>query len=56
VMNKGGSKVYVMSHIPSKKSMKKMKRKIKEHTSPRNKLLMNIKELVKGLNPNFTRI
>lgn len=50
VMNKGGSKVYVMSHIPSKKAMKKMKMKIKEYTSPRNKLFMDIKELVKGLN------
>jgi RNA-directed DNA polymerase len=50
VMNKGGSKVYVMSHIPSKKAMKKMKMKIKEYTSPKNKLFMDIKELVKGLN------
>jgi RNA-directed DNA polymerase len=50
LMKKGGSKIYVMSHIPSRKAMKKMKMKIKEYTSPRNKLFMDIKELVKGLN------
>jgi len=47
-MNKGGSKVYVMSHIPSKKAMKKMKMKSKEYTRPRNKLFMDSKELVKS--------
>jgi len=50
VYNKGGSKIYVMSHIPSKKAMKKMRTKIKEYTSPRNKLYLSLDELVEGLN------
>lgn len=50
VLNKGGSKVYVMSHIPSKKAMKNMRRKIKEYTEPRNKLFWSLEDMVKGLN------
>lgn len=50
VYNKGGSKIYVMSHIPSKKAMKKMRTRIKEYTSPRNKLYLSLDELVEGLN------
>lgn len=50
VYNKGGSKVYVMSHIPSKKAMKNMRTKIKDYTSPRNKLHLSLDELVEGLN------
>lgn len=50
VLNKGGSKVYVMSHIPSKKAMKVMRRKIKEYTAPRNKLFWSLDEMVQGLN------
>jgi RNA-directed DNA polymerase len=49
-LNKGGSKVYVMSHIPSKKAMKVMRRKIKEYTAPRNKLFWSLDEMVQGLN------
>jgi RNA-directed DNA polymerase len=45
----GGSKVYVMSHIPSKKAMKSMRTKIKEYTSPRNKLHLSLDVLVEGL-------
>jgi RNA-directed DNA polymerase len=50
VYNKGGSKIYVMSHIPSKKAMKTMRAKIKEHTSPRKKLFLTLDELLEGLN------
>lgn len=50
VLNKGGSKVHVMSHIPNKKAMKNMRRKIKEYTEPRNKLFWSLEEMVKGLN------
>jgi RNA-directed DNA polymerase len=48
--NRGGSVVYVLSHIPSKKAMKKMRQGIKEYTEPRNKLHMDIMEIIKGLN------
>ncbi|MGA3513446.1 reverse transcriptase domain-containing protein, partial [Lactiplantibacillus plantarum] len=50
VFNKGGSKVFAMSHVPAKKAMKEMRRKIKEYTAPRNKLFLSLEELVKGLN------
>jgi group II intron reverse transcriptase/maturase len=50
VLNKGGSKVYVMSHIPTKKAMKKMKANIKEYTEKRSKLYLDMDELIKGLN------
>ncbi|MGG0937304.1 group II intron reverse transcriptase/maturase [Brevibacillus centrosporus] len=50
VLNKGGSKVFVMSHIPSKKAMKEMRRKIKVYTEPRSKLYWSLTELVQGLN------
>ena len=50
VLNKGGSTVYVMSHIPNKKAMKNMRRKIKEYTAPRNKLFWDLEDMVKGLN------
>ncbi|PLR75543.1 group II intron reverse transcriptase/maturase [Bacillus sp. V3-13] len=50
VLNKGGSKIYVMSHIPTKKAMKKMRSNIKEYTEKRNKLYLDMDELVKGLN------
>lgn len=48
--NKGGSVVYVLSHIPSKKAMKKMRQSIKEYTEPRSKLYWNIHDLIGGLN------
>ncbi|MES9684305.1 group II intron reverse transcriptase/maturase [Gottfriedia acidiceleris] len=47
---KGGKTYYAMSHIPKKNAMKKMRSKIKAYTEPRNKLYLNIKELIKGLN------
>lgn len=50
VRKKGGVKVYVMAHIPSKKAMKEMKRKIKMFTEPRNKLYWSLDEVVQGLN------
>ncbi|MBS4040698.1 MAG: hypothetical protein KGZ81_08865 [Flavobacteriales bacterium] len=50
VRNKGGSEVYVLNHIPSKKAMKKMRKKIKEYTEPRNKLYWDMEDMIKGLN------
>ncbi|WP_134687563.1 group II intron reverse transcriptase/maturase [Brevibacillus migulae] len=50
VLIKGGNKVYVMSHIPSNKAMKNMRRKIKEYTEPRNKLFWSLNDMVEGLN------
>lgn len=50
VYNRGGSKIYVMSHIPTKKAMKKMRANIKEYTEKRNKLYLDMDELIKGLN------
>jgi RNA-directed DNA polymerase len=47
---KGGSSIHVMTHVPSKKSMKQMRQKIKEYTEPRNRLYWNMDELVQGLN------
>ncbi|OKA26747.1 hypothetical protein BJR05_11805 [Bacillus cereus] len=47
---KGGKKVYVMAHIPSQKAMKKMRERIKGYTEPRNKLYLQLEEMVKGLN------
>jgi len=47
---KGGRTIYVMSHIPKKTAMKKMRMKIKDYTEPRYKLLIDIKDLVRGLN------
>ena len=50
VHNKGGSKILVLRHIPSKKAMKKMRKAIKEYTAPRHKLHMELTEIVEGLN------
>lgn len=50
VYNKGGSKVYVMQHIPSKKAMKNMRQNIKTFTEPRNRLFWSMEDMVKGLN------
>jgi hypothetical protein len=50
VLNKGGSKIFVLSHIPSKKAMKNMRQKIKEYTSQRFKFFMPLEEMVIGLN------
>lgn len=50
VLNKGGSKIFVMSHIPTRKAMKKMRTNIKEYTDKRKKLYLDMDELIKGLN------
>lgn len=50
IRRKGGNTLYVMAHIPKKNAMKKMRAKIKAYTAPRNKLYLDIRELVKGLN------
>ncbi|MDQ1002103.1 RNA-directed DNA polymerase [Neobacillus niacini] len=50
IRRKGGNTLFVMSHIPKKNAMKKMRSKIKAYTEPRNKLYLDISELVKGLN------
>jgi group II intron reverse transcriptase/maturase len=50
IKSKGGKTIHVMSHIPKKNAMKKMRAKIKAYTEPRNKLYLDIRELVKGLN------
>ncbi|MBT2726878.1 group II intron reverse transcriptase/maturase [Bacillus sp. ISL-75] len=47
---KGGKTIHVMSHIPKKNAMKKMRAKIKAYTEPRAKLYMDIDDLVMGLN------
>lgn len=50
ILIKGGTKIYVMSHIPSKKAMKKMREKIKGYVGNNNKLFLEMNELIKGLN------
>ncbi|WP_257346617.1 reverse transcriptase domain-containing protein [Pseudalkalibacillus decolorationis] len=47
---KGGKTFYFMWHIPKKGAMKKMRAKIKAYLEPRNRLYMDIQEVVKGLN------
>lgn len=54
VSNKGGTTVFVLAHIPSKKAMKSMRRKIKEFTEPRNKLYWDMKDIIEGLNRKIT--
>lgn len=54
VSNKGGTTVLVLAHIPSKKAMKNMRRKIKEFTKPRNKLYLDMKDMIEGLNRKIT--
>ncbi|MFS0616117.1 group II intron reverse transcriptase/maturase [Lederbergia ruris] len=50
IRKKGGRTFFIMNHVPSKKAMKKMRKKIKDYTEPRHKLFMDIKDVVKGLN------
>ncbi|MBW8352172.1 group II intron reverse transcriptase/maturase [Bacillus sp. IITD106] len=50
IRKKGGRIFFIMNHVPSKRAMKKMRKKIKDYTEPRHKLFMDIKDLVKGLN------
>jgi RNA-directed DNA polymerase len=50
IRKKDGKTFYYLSHIPKKNAMKKMRAKIKAYTEPRNKLHLDIRELVKGLN------
>ncbi|MCM3736804.1 group II intron reverse transcriptase/maturase [Bacillus cytotoxicus] len=47
---KGGKEMYIMAHVPSEKAMKKMRERIKEYTKPRNKLYLQLEDMVKGLN------
>jgi RNA-directed DNA polymerase len=54
VFNKGGTKIFVLSHIPSKKAMRNMRMKIKEFTEPRNKLFWDMKDIIEGLNRKIT--
>lgn len=48
--SKSGKPFYTMIHVPKKNAMKKMRARIKDYTAPRNKLYLDIRELVKGLN------
>ncbi|UYZ22799.1 group II intron reverse transcriptase/maturase [Mesobacillus jeotgali] len=50
IRRKGGNTFYVMNHIPKRNALKKMRAKIKAYTEPRNKLYLDICDLVKGLN------
>lgn len=50
VHNKWGKPFYAMAHVPKKNAMRKMRARIKEFTEPRNKLYLDIIDLVKGLN------
>ncbi|MCM3729114.1 hypothetical protein M3226_26230 [Neobacillus cucumis] len=50
IRKKGGYTLFVMSHIPKKNVMKKMRAKIKAYTEPRAKLYLDIHDLVMGLN------
>lgn len=50
IRRKGGRIIYAMSHFPKRNAMKKMRAKIKQYTEPRNKLYLDLRELVKGLN------
>lgn len=54
VFNKGGSKFFILAHIPSKKAMKNMRRKIKEFTEPRSKLYWDMQDMIGGLNRKIT--
>lgn len=47
---KGGERTYYLSHIPSRKAMKKMRASIKAYTEPRSKLSSPLDEIIKGLN------
>jgi hypothetical protein len=49
VYNKGGGKIYVLRHIPSKKAMKKMRKQIREFTAPRHRLFMAMTDMIQGL-------
>ena len=49
-LEKGGKTIYVLSHIPSRKAMKKMRESVKTFTEPRSKLFWKLDDLVKGLN------
>ncbi len=50
ILIKGGYQIHVMSHIPSKKAMKKMREKIKEYVGKNNKLSLDIEDFIIGLN------
>nr|WP_245203871.1 group II intron reverse transcriptase/maturase [Ammoniphilus resinae] len=48
--NKGGSKIYILTHVPSKKAMKKMRQNIRECIGPRSQLYRGINDVVEDLN------
>ncbi|WP_226530909.1 group II intron reverse transcriptase/maturase [Metabacillus niabensis] len=50
IRNKGGYTFYTMSHVPTQKAMKSMRKRIKDYISPKGKLCMDIDDLIKGLN------
>jgi group II intron reverse transcriptase/maturase len=49
-LEKGGMKIFILSHIPSRKAMKEMRERIKAFTEPRSKLFWSLDDMVKGLN------
>ncbi|RKQ27484.1 group II intron reverse transcriptase/maturase [Oceanobacillus halophilus] len=50
VLKEGNYKIYLMSHIPTKKAMNRMREKIKEFVAKNHKLTLEMDELIKGLN------
>lgn len=53
VMRKGGKQARILRCYPSKKAMKKMRSKVKEHTAPRFLLKKKMSELIQELNPKI---
>lgn len=48
---KNGKKLYILRSYPSKKSLKKMRNRIKEETGPRARLKWSMWDMIKFLNP-----
>jgi Retron-type reverse transcriptase len=53
VWRKGGNVARILRCVPSKKSMKKMRLKVKETTAPRHFLHKNMNEIIRSLNPQI---
>lgn len=53
VFRKGGKVAWILRSFPSKKSMKKMRAKVKEVTAPRAKMRGTLNDLVAELNPKI---
>ena len=53
VWRKGGNVARILRCVPSKKSMKKMRLKVKETTAPRHFLHKNMNEIIRSLNPKI---